>query len=102
MGHVNVIIIAFISSQYSSFCDMALLDGNFRKIVCDVCNHVRGTKGVQLCCFGNTVYKKVNKGSREIDPSQVYFGWNGGKIQILFIANFFTQKILFCYCLNKF
>jgi hypothetical protein len=49
-----------------------------------------------------TVYKKVNRGSLEIDPSQVYFGWNGGKIQIWFVANFFLQDILFCYCFNKF
>jgi hypothetical protein len=28
-----------------------------------------------------TVYKKVNRGRREIDPSQVYFSLNGGKIQ---------------------
>jgi hypothetical protein len=48
-----------------------------------------------------TVYKKVNRGSREADPSQIYFGWNGGKIQIWFVANFFTQEILFCYCLTS-
>jgi hypothetical protein len=29
-----------------------------------------------------TVYKKVNRGSRETDPSQVYFGSNGLKIKI--------------------
>jgi hypothetical protein len=49
-----------------------------------------------------TVYKKVNKGWQETDPSQVYFGWNGGKIQIWFVANFFTQEILFWFCLTSF
>jgi hypothetical protein len=53
---------------------------------------LRVLKGVQFCCFGWPPKNSVQK---------VYFGWNGGKIQIWFVANFFTQEILFRYCLTS-
>jgi hypothetical protein len=91
----------FYSKRFGSTSPSAWCDYNFPARYNIVGPLLKVFNSVVLDDPRKTAYKKVNRGSRETDPSQVYFGWNGGKIQIWFVANFFTQEILFCYGLTS-